>query len=139
MEQSRGFWSLDKNLIRSYILKYQTINGLLTYCKNLMSGKNLVLDLCLKNIQTNQNTGFFKLQYLANELRYEGFKVKHLQRQKNEAIVLSWCGQACLVIPKVMPNSDSASSSVQLVFRMWVGIHINYKFVQSFQVGVFRK
>ena len=31
--------------------------------------KNLVLEF--KKLKTNQNTGFFKLEYLTNKLRYE--------------------------------------------------------------------
>ena len=33
--------------------------------------KNLVLELWSKNLKTNQNTGFFKPQYLRKNLRYE--------------------------------------------------------------------
>ena len=40
-------------------------------CKNNSFGKNLVLNLALKNICSNQNAWFFKLQYLTNKLRYE--------------------------------------------------------------------
>ena len=36
-----------------------------------MFGKNLVLQLWSKNLWTNQNAGFFKLEYLTNKLRYE--------------------------------------------------------------------
>ena len=36
-----------------------------------MSKKNLVLELWSKNRKTNYNVGFFKLQYLTNELTYE--------------------------------------------------------------------
>ena len=43
-------WQKSNPIIYTFLFKYQTINGLLTYCKNHMSGKNLVLDLCLKNI-----------------------------------------------------------------------------------------
>ena len=35
-----------------------------------MLGKNLVLERSA-NLKTNQNTGFFKLQYLTNKLGYE--------------------------------------------------------------------
>ena len=43
----------------------------LTFYKNNMFAKNLVLDLWSKNLKTNQNAGFFKLQYLTKNLRYE--------------------------------------------------------------------
>ena len=33
--------------------------------------KNLVLELWFKNLKRNQNTGFFKPQYLRKNLRYE--------------------------------------------------------------------
>ena len=36
-----------------------------------MSKKNLVLDLWSKNLSTNENARFFKLQYLTNELIFE--------------------------------------------------------------------
>ena len=36
-----------------------------------MFGKNLVLELSFKNIKTNQNAEFVKLQYFPNKLRYE--------------------------------------------------------------------
>ena len=36
-----------------------------------MFGKNLALELWSKNFKTNQDAGFFKLQYLANKLRYK--------------------------------------------------------------------
>ena len=36
-----------------------------------MFDKNLVLELWSKNLKTNQNVGFFKLEYLKNKLRYE--------------------------------------------------------------------
>ena len=36
-----------------------------------MFGKNLVLELWSKSLKTNQNEGFFKLQYFTNRLRYE--------------------------------------------------------------------
>ena len=36
-----------------------------------MFGKNLVLELWLKNLKANQNAGFFKLEYLKNKLRYK--------------------------------------------------------------------
>ena len=36
-----------------------------------MSGKNMVLGLWSLNHFTNQNVGFFKLQYVTNVLRYE--------------------------------------------------------------------
>ena len=34
----------------------------LTFCKNNMFAKNLVLELWSKNLKTNENAGFFKLQ-----------------------------------------------------------------------------
>ena len=36
-----------------------------------MFERNLVLELWSKNLWTNQNAGFFKLEYLTNKLRYE--------------------------------------------------------------------
>lgn len=54
------FLVFDKNLINSYVsflLQYEIINGHLTFCKNWMSGKNLVLEFWSKNLYTNQNAG----------------------------------------------------------------------------------
>ena len=42
-----------------------------TSCKNKSFGKNVILELWAKNLKTNQNAGFFKLQYLTNKLGYE--------------------------------------------------------------------
>ena len=69
-----NFWDFDKNLIYLYVLfllEYEGTNGFLSFYRNHMYWKNLILELQSKNLQTNQNSGFFKLQYLRNELRYE--------------------------------------------------------------------
>ena len=55
----------------AFLLQHESFNGLLTFCKNNMFGKNLVLELWAKNLKTNLNAGFFKLEYLKNKLRYE--------------------------------------------------------------------
>ena len=47
------------------------VNGLLTFCKNSMFVENLVLELWSKNLEANQNAGFFELEYLINKLSYE--------------------------------------------------------------------
>ena len=65
-----GFWGFDKNLIHVYvlfILYYESTSSLLTFCENHMPGKNFVLEYRPKNLHTNQNEGFLKLQYLAME------------------------------------------------------------------------
>ena len=36
-----------------------------------MLGKNLFFELWSKGLKTNQNTGFFKVQYLTDKLCYE--------------------------------------------------------------------
>ena len=61
------FW---QNLIHVYvlfILYYESTSSLLTFCENRMPGKNFVLEYRPKNLHTNQNEGFLKLQYLAME------------------------------------------------------------------------
>ena len=55
----------------TFLLQYERVIGILTFCKNKIFGKNLVLELWSKNLWTNQNAGFFKLEYLTNKLRYE--------------------------------------------------------------------
>ena len=52
MTQKCGFWGFDKNLVYSVVLlwlEYEITNGLLGFCKNHMSRKNLVLELWFKN------------------------------------------------------------------------------------------
>ena len=67
------FLGFGKNLIHScllFLLEYVNNNDPLTLCKICMSGKNLILELYSKNLQTDQIVGFFKLQYLTNGVRY---------------------------------------------------------------------
>ena len=69
------FLGFLKNLIHSdiyaFLLQYESVNGLATFCKNKILGKNLVLELLSEKLKANQNAGFFKLEYLTNKLRYE--------------------------------------------------------------------
>ena len=51
--------------IYAFLLQYETVNGILTFSKNKMFGKNLVLQLWSRNLWTNQNPEFFKLEYQA--------------------------------------------------------------------------
>ena len=72
LTQKWGFWSFDINLINSYVLflfEYKSANGLLTFFKDYICGKNLVHELWSKILQTNQIARFFKLECLTNELR----------------------------------------------------------------------
>ena len=67
--QNEVFKVFGKNLIHSdmlFLLKYESVYGLLTFWKNDIFGKNLVLELWFKNLKTNRNAGFFELQYLTN-------------------------------------------------------------------------
>ena len=48
--------------IYTFLLQYEISNGLLTFCKNNMFWKNVLLELWSKNLKTNQIAGFFKLQ-----------------------------------------------------------------------------
>ena len=57
--------------IYAFLLQYESVNGILTFSKNKMFGKNLVLQLWSKNLWTNQKAVFFKLEYLKNKLRYD--------------------------------------------------------------------
>ena len=52
-------------------LERESTNGLLTFWKNDMSGKNTVPELWPKNLSTNQNARLFKLQKFTCKLRYE--------------------------------------------------------------------
>ena len=70
-----SFWGVfDQNLVHLYVfflLEYENANGFVTFCKNHVSKKNLVLDLWSKNLSTSENAIFFKLQYLTNKLIFE--------------------------------------------------------------------
>ena len=52
--------------IYAFLLRYESVNGILTFSKNEMFGKNLVLQSWPK-----QNAGVFKREYFTNKLRYE--------------------------------------------------------------------
>ena len=54
-----GFLQKSNPFRCGFVLRYENANCILTFCKNLLFGKNLVLELWSKN----QNTEFFKLQY----------------------------------------------------------------------------
>ena len=53
-----------------FLLHYESVNNILTFSKNKMFGKNLILQLRSKNLWTNQNARFFKLEYFTNKLKY---------------------------------------------------------------------
>lgn len=65
----------------------------------------------LPNVIEN-NARYFKLIYPANELRYENeflyVIIRHLQNQWIYSIISIGCGQACLAMPKVMLDNESA-------------------------------
>ena len=68
MVKESGFGGFEKNLINLYVpflLEYENTIGILTFYRNL------VTEFYSKNTETDQNKGFFKLQYLKNELSYE--------------------------------------------------------------------
>lgn len=54
-----------------FLLENESTNDLLTSWKNQMHRKKVVLELWLKSLQTNQNAGSFKLEYLTDEPRWE--------------------------------------------------------------------
>ena len=70
-----GFWQKSYPFRYYFLLQHEITNGLSTFCKSNMFGKNIVLDLWSKNPKIDHNAGFFKLQYHTNKLRY---KVKFL-------------------------------------------------------------
>ena len=66
------FWEFQKNLIYSdvlFSLQYEGSNGLLTFWKIHIFEKNVVFESWSKNFFIYQDAGFFKLQYLTNELK----------------------------------------------------------------------
>ena len=44
--------------IYTFVLQYESVNSILTFSKNKMFSKNLVLQLWSKNLWINQNSGF---------------------------------------------------------------------------------
>lgn len=96
-----GVWKKSNPFIGTFLLKYESAYILLTFCKNFMSGENLILKLCSKRlsrpirIQDSLNS-LDSLQYLTNELRY---KVNFL-----------YVIGKCLGVLKVMPKSELPSS-----------------------------
>ena len=69
------FWRFDKNLTHSFrsspfLLECGITNGIVSLGKNHISEKSASWVLAQKPL-TNQNAGFFKLQYLRNVLSYE--------------------------------------------------------------------
>ena len=105
-----------------------------------MHRKNLLFELWSKNLQTNQNVRFFKLQYLTKELRYELqflFVARHSQKQQVYLVILNGCGQTFLGMPKVVPVSplDHINEQIQKFIFKWLGILKSCEFIQSFQVG----
>ena len=71
--ENEGFSVLGKvwYIQTCFFIHYESANGLLTFCKDKIFGKNLILELRSKNLKTYQNARFIKLQYLTNRLRYE--------------------------------------------------------------------
>ena len=65
------FWHKSNKFIYTFVLEYESVNGYLTFSKDRISVKNLVHELWSKNLQTNQNARFFKLELLANKLRHK--------------------------------------------------------------------
>ena len=46
-----GYQCFDQNFMQSYVLFFLEYEGLLTFCKHRLSGKNLVLELWTKNFK----------------------------------------------------------------------------------------
>ena len=64
------FWQKSCLFRYAFLLQYKNDDCLLTFCLDNIFGKNQVLELRSSNLKTNQNTLFFKLQYLTNKLSY---------------------------------------------------------------------
>ena len=110
MVKKSGFGGFEKNLINLYVpflLEYENTIGILPFCRNL------VIEFYSKNTQTDQNEGFFKLQYLKNALSYEVeflYPIRHSQKQQIYSNISNGCDQACLGMSKFMSNCESALS-----------------------------
>ena len=66
-----GFWGKKIPFIYAFFFQHDSANDLSTFYRSEIFGRNLVFELWSKNLKTNQNAIFFKLQYLTNKLRYE--------------------------------------------------------------------
>ena len=53
------------------LLQYKMPMVFFTFCISSTFSKNMALELWSKNLKTNQNAGFFKLQYVTKNLRCE--------------------------------------------------------------------
>ena len=66
-----GFWQKPCQFRYAFLLQHEVLKFFLYLLEKQNVCKNLVLELWLKNLETNQNAGFFKPQYLTKNLRYE--------------------------------------------------------------------
>ena len=105
---------MQSNHVSTFLIEYQSTNALLTFCRNSMRGKNVVLELEPKNLWTNQNAGFFQLQYLTNKLRCEAELLYLIRTLFIEATNLCsqfrWMWSDLFSMLNVIPGSESASS-----------------------------
>ena len=90
-------------------------------------GKNMIHELWFRNLQTNQNASFFKLQYLINELIYEvefQYVVRHPQKQQIYPVISSEYDRNAWECPKLYP----------IVIQLHLNYEMSYEVVV---VGVF--
>ena len=110
-----------------FLLEYQSTYHLLTFCKKHMCGKNLVLDLWPKNLQTNQNVVFLNTMSHKGELFYRRIKFMLLFQVFVFRHAWGWTKLSQLQL-----KNDLSS---KVFFGMLLRIHRSDKFVPLFQVG----
>ena len=95
----RFLWFSQKSnsIISTFLLEYESTNGFLTFWKDLMHRKKLVLQLWSKNLQTNQNADFSILQYEVNFL----FAVTIHRRSKFIASLQAGVARNAQIYPKL--------------------------------------
>ena len=98
-----------------------------------------------KNLLTNQNAAFFKLQYITNELRYEVeffYLIRHPWTQQILVGCLKWVWSGMPQHVKVTTVMSLLYLKNELVmksiFCVWLGINKSNKLILSLQVGVIK-
>ena len=100
-----GFWQKSYPFRYAFLIQHESVNVVLTFCKNNMFAKNLVFDLWSKNLKTNQNAGFFKLQYLTKTW---GMKLNFsIWLEVKKALNISWLLQVNVLRHDRTAQSDN--------------------------------
>ena len=133
------FWQKNNQFICTILLKYESANGLLTFCKNYMSGKNLFFwvlkpqDCILCSI--SQTRWDIKCKFMWLDIHRSDKFIQSFQVGVGRH---TWAYEKLFQI--VCQLHRGISRAIKLFFFVcgyW--IHRSYKFVQSIQAGVANK